>query len=60
METKTSIKMSSARKLKFFLAAGLISSKFKLMATTLGPAAEQGLNLLENRGRSTEKDWSCE
>ena len=67
VEIKTRIKTSSVRKLKFFLAAGLISSKFKLMVTTLGPAAKKGLNLLENRGnmrshgqkergRSNEKD----
>ena len=71
VETKTSIKTSSVRKLKFFLAAGLISSKFKLMVTTLGLAAKHGLNLVENRGnmrshgqkergRSTEKDLSHE
>ena len=33
--TKTSMETSSVRKLKFFLAAELISPKFKLMVTTL-------------------------
>ena len=36
--TKTSIETSSVRKLKFFLVAGLISPKFKIMVTTLGLA----------------------
>ena len=49
VETKTSIKTSSVRKLIFFLAAGLISLKFKLMVTTLGSAAKHGMNILENR-----------
>ena len=36
--TKTSIEASSVRRLIFFLAAGLISPKFKLVVTTLGLA----------------------